>query len=121
MSNFNIDGVIKATGEGNLLMPVDMIAEQGNNYIRYYNGLQIVFDRQKASSNPTTFTFPVAFVDANYRILFSNGNGKDDGTIVQNTNGITLGQYTTTSFQAEKYRGWDSTINYDYIAIGKWK
>lgn len=97
------------------------VEESGEGYIRYSDGTQIIFDRQKATSNPSTFTFPKAFIDTNYRILFSNGNGKDDGTIVQNTNGITLGHYTTTSFQAEKYRGWGTDINYDFIAIGKWK
>lgn len=121
MANLNVNGIIKATGGGDTLIPVDMVVEQGDNYIRYYNGLQIVFDRQKATGNPSTFTFPKAFIDTDYRVLFSNGNGKNDGTIVQNTNGITLGHYTTTSFQAEKYRGWDTSINYDFIAIGKWR
>lgn len=97
------------------------LVETGEGYLRYSDGTQIVFDRQKATGNPSTFTFQKAFIDTDYRVLFSNGNGKDDGTIVQNTNGITLGHYTTTSFQAEKYRGWDTTINYDFIAIGKWK
>lgn len=111
MSNLNINGIIKSTGGGETLMSVDLIVEQGNNYIRYYNGLQILFWKQNISSkNQSNIATPMPFIDDNWVGVVCGvaANYGNESIVVQ----------SSTTFQLI---GETNANPHNCIAIGKWK
>lgn len=114
MSNLNINGIIKSTGGGETLIPVDLIVEQGNNYIRYYNGLQICWGTTSGgmSSWIFTVTLPKPYKDTTYKVF---GTPIAQGSDSYNFNQ----QEITSSSQFEIRNRAGSDIN--WLTIGKWK
>lgn len=92
--------------------PVETISEFGRNYIRYSNGLQIVFDRSIIpSSRLKIYNYPVPFVDFVSVATAQNQN-------VQ----INVVNFTTPT-QCELASSWTDNENNAcwIIAIGRWK
>lgn len=114
MANLNVNGIIKSNGGGSDYYPVDLIVEQGSNYIRYNNGLQICFGDASGTGTPT-FTFPVPFKDATYKIAIVP-ESTDDGYVTFRS--ISAISKTTTDFKRGQ-QGRD--FHTQYIAIGHWK
>ena len=95
---------------------VERVNSSGDNWIRYENGIQIVWGSDTANSDKTnkTVTLPVAFANIDYAIEMTRISGIDNGTDYA----IWLrGNPTTTSF---RFYGTAST-SMRWLAIGKWK
>ena len=116
MSNFDIDGIIRATGgRGTTLLNAELVSSSGIYYIRFFSGLQIAWGTFTKSTN-VTVTLPVAFVDTNYKVCCQHAKGTMRGNY---TNTGDVSNKTTTTFQFDANHSEKDT--YDYIAIGKWK
>lgn len=98
---------------------IESVNSSGENYIRYENGLQIVFAAIPLNSSQTVTSFPVPFdVSKTYPRV---------SMISLNTNGYPIAQGVTgTSLTFIVRRAGTGTSNVDsgsveYIAIGFWK
>lgn len=106
-------------GGGANLYPVDLIVEQGNNYIRYNNGVQICWDRYSQSAVDVlthTFVFSKPFVDIP-SVQLTNESSQANGMAGTITN------LSRTGFLGAYYGiiASDVATGMSYIAIGKWK
>ena len=112
------------------LIGIGGVEESGDNYIRFVNGIQIVwgsFDVYGSTSSlktTTTVNFPKRFVNSGYRLI---ATPKRNGSIVtQFWQGDTSGNNnnpSATSFQFSIATTSVTTysMGFDYLAIGKWK
>ena len=107
MSNLKINGNLTITG-GEFLT-ADLIAEQGTNFIRYQNGLQITWGKINSSSISIK-----PFIDTNYIVVFAYEDTTSTGGL--SARSIASNDKTTSSFYS-----YHSGSNRCYIAIGRWK
>ena len=93
------------------------LEEVGTNYIRYTNGIQMIWgevDLGAVNSTNYTVTFPVPFVHKNkYSVMLSRNSGATTTMVVN----IWTHSCTTTSFNI---RG-TSTTGAVWVAVGNWK
>lgn len=112
------------------LIGIGGVEESGNNYIRFVNGIQIVwgsFDVNGSTASlkaTTTVNLPKGFVNAGYRLI---ATPKRNGSIVtqfwqgdtsgnNNNPSATSFQFSIATTSATSY-----SMGFDYLAIGKWK
>ena len=105
------------------------VAEAGDNYIRFSNGLQICFDCLASSSknenignyNKGTITYPKPFISQPALSVSRYLNDAYKPTSYEKA--IHYGSLNETSFMiiGEDDADPASVINFSYIAIGKWK
>lgn len=102
---------------------IECIDSSGTNYIRYTNGLQIVFSMvtvafTNSNTSTTTVTLPVVFKDGNYQVITTNSGGNADYLF-----DLSVTSLTTTSFAVfcKNSVSISATRNVRYIAIGFWK
>lgn len=106
---------------------VDIINSKGSNYIRYENGIQVVWGRISYSgtdSNPITITFPVSFI-SQPNIFFGHGRNKSNDNICS----VNFSAKTTTTnsvviVSATNVNGsiiYDGNVDVDYIVWGEYK
>lgn len=89
------------------------VDSQGNDYIRYSNGLQICFHRYIANaSTNTTITLPKPFVDTNYISTLTTYGGENSCSITPNSTNITGFSITNTE---------TNNVFVNVISIGFWK
>ena len=113
-----IDGkTIDTDANGNMTYDshiVDTIEEQGNEYIRYSNGLQVCFKRYIVSANTTTnITLPKPFIDTGYISVITDQNSSGPSC------SIAYSSTTTTGFDIVSTNGSNLFVN--VISIGRWK
>lgn len=112
------------------LIGIGGVEESGDNYIRFVNGIQIVwgsFDVYGSTSSlktTTTVNFPKRFVNSGYRLI---ATPKRNGSIVtQFWQGDTSGNNNNPSATSFKFSiattsATSYSMGFDYLAIGKWK
>lgn len=109
--------VQNATVGGN---EVDTIEEQGTNYIRYSNGIQICWGRMVNTTGTQTINFQ-PFINANYSVAICKLSTSSSNV---NSNfrwlrGLMCYNLTTTSFQSDDFNG--EAQPRSWLAIGRWK
>lgn len=121
MSNFHVTGNLTVDGVGTVGgNEVDTIEEQGTNYIRYSNGIQICWGRMATSTGTQTINFQ-PFINANYSVAIcklstSSSNVNPNFRWLR---GLMCYNLTTTSFQSDDFNGESQPRS--WIAIGRWK
>ena len=121
MVNLKISGRFDVLG-GGVVNTNLLISEQGENYIRYNNGIQICYGTLTVN-NSTTLTLPMPYKDTSYSFVATTEYEGDKGSrlIVVKTCGktastvhcVTSTQYgTDTQFRSS---------NILWMSIGKWK
>lgn len=112
------------------LIGIGGVEESGDNYIRFVNGIQIVwgsfdvYGSTSSSKTTTTVNFPKRFVNSGYRLI---ATPKRNGSIVtQFWQGDTSGNNNNPSATSFKFSiattsATSYSMGFDYLAIGKWK
>ena len=101
---------------------VDVVDSSGDDWIRYANGIQIVwgsYTRTGGSKGGQVKTLPVAFKNAYYRLVVTDTNSSS--SFISPYQDLLTYAKTTTSFKVASTTNADSDDNYDFIAIGRWK
>lgn len=101
MANLNVNGSIKSLclrGGGNTLVDIG-IEEIGDDFIKWKNGLQLVFFIwNNTGSNWQTITIPKPFKDTSYKVF--TGFSGDTTSQSVSTRALTAQNKTTTSFES---------------------
>ena len=121
MANLNINGNLKITGGTINNKDILYAEEQGSNYIRLGNGLQICWGGinsvTKNNTSAGSITFPASFVNTSYEVVLAEYKNNDRGNDPAN-NGHSIKTKSKTGITISSYC-WTNACR--YIAIGKWK
>lgn len=101
---------------------VSCIYSSGDDWIRYTNGIQIVwgsYTRLSGTSGGQVKTLPAAFVNAYYRISVTDTN--ESTSFISPYQNILVYAKTTTSFKLASTSNKSGDDALDFIAIGRWK
>ena len=128
MSNFNVNGTLKSTGGGGTLYPADLIAEQGEGYIRYYNGIQICYGMVCPTHNDQThniyFAKPFMYSPNAYKfpsVMIQKSGQKGWNSIWAPRDWAAFLVHLDENGFRMKATDWQSGMIYPWIAIGTWK
>lgn len=109
-------------------LQVSLIAEQGSNYIRYHNGIQICWDSIVTTQSSETWgtlyaskeysykNYPKAFIS---RPSFCVTNSLNYSVIISTLNGNNAKTPNITVCRPIAFS--NISVSLDYIAIGRWK
>lgn len=128
MANLNVNGTIKSTGGGTTLFDVDLVADSGENYIKYDNGIMICWGIKTVERTNHTYingypiTLPQPYKDNLYGTFFTAMD-----TVANNVDGYGLLAFNTdksTSVFRLAIRNLTSSSHYAgiyWLTIGYWK
>lgn len=103
-------------GEADHLLDADLIAEIGDNFVRYDDGLQICWlYRQGEGSAWRTITLPRPFIDTNYRVFYAFEGSTG-------TTGVSTRSISANDKAISYFRSWDiAELGKVIWVVGKWK